>query len=160
MGKSAKRIGEILVEKGFITQAQLQDGLSEQKMTGVFLGEILVKMGWLTTRHLLEALSEQFGIPLANLKDERIDIELAQKFSSSLIIDHRCFPLYKDEHSITVAIVNPLNAAAMSKIEEESQPLKVNFVLAPEEDLKEFIQKYRQQISQNILRMLKKDKKE
>lgn len=159
MQKSSKRIGQILIEKGFITEAQLQDCLSEQKMSNVFLGEIMIKKGLLTEARLLEALSEQFGIPLISLKGQSIDMTLAPKFSSSLIVDHKCFPLYQDEGSITVAIVNPLNALALNKVEEEAEPLRVNFVLVAEEELSGLLQKYRQQISQNILKMLRKDKK-
>lgn len=159
MQKGKKRIGEILIEKGLITEAQLHDALSEQRVTDGFLGTILLGKGWINERQLLEALSEQFDIPLVDLKTQYIDMELARKFSSSLILDHKCFPLRQDEDSITVAIVNPLNAVAMSKIEEEAKPRKVNFVLVAEGDIKETIQNYRQYISQSIQRLLKKDRK-
>lgn len=158
MQKPSKRIGEILVARGFITEAQLRDGLLEQKINNVFLGEILIKKGWLSERHLLEALSEQFGIPLVNLKELSVDGGLAHTFASSLVVDQKCFPLSKDGNSITIAIVNPLNAAAMSEAEEAARPLEAHFVLVSEEDFKELLQKYRQQISLNIMRMLKKGK--
>lgn len=158
MLKPAKRIGEILVARGFITEGQLADGLLEQKINNVFLGEILIKRGWLTERRLLEALSEQFGIPLVNIKDQRVDGELAHAFASSLVVDKKCFPLSKGDSSITIAIVNPLNAQAMSEAEEAARPLEVNFVLVSEEDFQGLLNKYRMQISRNILKMLKKDK--
>jgi type IV pilus assembly protein PilB len=158
MRKPTRRIGEILLEKGFINEAQLSDALLEQKLNNIFLGEILTKKGALSKEHLLEALSEQFDIPIVNLKQQNIDLELAGKFSSSLIVEHKCFPLFKQQDSITVAIVNPLNAAALNKIEEEVQALKVNLVLVSEEDLEELLKKYRQRISQNIQRLLRKGK--
>lgn len=159
MQKAAKRIGEILVEKGMITQAQLHDALSEQRLSNGFLGGILVHKGWITNRQLLEGLAEQFGVPLVDLKREYIDMELARKFSSSLILDHKCFPLRQDEQSITVAIVNPLDAVAITKIEEEARHRKLNLVLVDEEDLRGVIQDYRQYVSESIRRLLKKDKK-
>lgn len=158
MRKPTRRIGEILLEKGFITEAQLADALLEQKFGNIFLGEILTRKGVLNKEHLLEALSEQFDIPRINLKQQAIDFELAAKFSSSLVVEHKCFPLFKQQDSITVAIVNPLNAVAISKIEEETQGSKVNLVLVSEEDLEELLKKYRQQISQNIQRLLRKGK--
>ncbi|OGX26411.1 MAG: hypothetical protein A3J51_00235 [Omnitrophica WOR_2 bacterium RIFCSPHIGHO2_02_FULL_45_21] len=158
MRKPNRRIGEILLEKGFITEAQLADALSEQKLNSIFLGEILTKKGALSKEHFLEALSEQFDIPMVNLKEQDIDPELAGKFSSALVVDHKCFPLFKQQDSITVAIVNPLNAVALNKIEEEAQGLKVNLVLVSEEDLEELLKKYRQRISQNIQRLLRKGK--
>ncbi len=86
-------------------------------------------------------------------------MELAGGFLSSLILDHKCFPLSQDDDSVTVAIVNPLNAVAISQIEEEARPRKVKLVLVAEEDLKIVLQDYRRYISQGIQRLLKKGQK-
>lgn len=158
MQKSPKRIGEILIEKGLITEAQLHDALQEQRISDGFLGSIMVKMGWINKRDLAEALAEQFDIPLIDLKSKYIDMELARRFSSSLILDHKCLPIHQDEESVTVAIINPLNAVAISKIEEEAKPRRVNLVLVTEDDINEAIQNYRQYVSESIRRLLKKDK--
>jgi type IV pilus assembly protein PilB len=160
MRKPVKRIGEILVEKGFITEAQLHDVLMEQGAKKTFLGELLIGRGWVSKRHFLEALSEQFDIPMVTLKEQAVDMELSQKFSSSLILDHKCFPLSKNEDTVTVAITNPLNAVAISKIEEESEPCRVNLVLVDDDDLKELLAKYRQYVSQNIQRLLRNKKRD
>jgi len=159
MQKSSKRIGEILIEKGLITEAQLHDALQEQKISNGFLGSIMVRRGWIDKKNLSEALAEQFDIPLIDLKSEYIDMELARRFSSSLILDHKCLPIRQEEDSVTVAIINPLNAVAISKIEDEAKPRRVNLVLATEEDIDEAIRSYRQYVSESIRRLLKKDKK-
>jgi hypothetical protein len=156
MGKSTKRIGEILIDKKIITEAQLHDALSDQRLSDKFLGVILKDKGLVTDQEIAEALSDQFGIPLVDLKSEHIDLELARKFSSSVIIDHKCFPLKEDESSVTVAVVNPLNAVAISKFEEEAYPRKVNLVVANESDLNQLIKNYRQYISESIQRLLKR----
>ena len=158
MKKGLMRLGEILVKKGMITEAQLHDALLSQKLTSGFLGTILVSKGVIGQRQLVEALSEQFDLPLIDLKTQQVDMELSRKFSSSLIVDHKCFPLRADDMSVTVAITNPLNAVALSKVEEEAGSKRINWVLAGEDDMKELIQKYRQNISLNIQRMLKKGK--
>ena len=156
MAKSGKRIGEILIEKGFITEAQLHDALLEQKVSDKFLGMILIDRGLITDHDLLEALSEQFNMPLVDIKEQHIDMELARKFSTSLILDHKFFPIREDDYSVTVAIINPLNAVAISKIQEEANPKNVNLVLTDEKDLEKVIQNYRQYISQSIQRLLKR----
>jgi len=156
MAKAPKRLGEILIEKKLITEAQLHDALLEQKIGNRFLGKILIDKGLITNRDLMEALSEQFGIPLIDIKSQHINMELARKFSTSLILDHKCFPLKEDEYTVTVAIINPLNAVAISKIEEEAYPRKVNLVLVLEEDIEKVIQNFRQYISQSIQRLLRK----
>ena len=157
MQLSSKRLGEILTEKGLITEAQLQDALKEQRINNRFLGDILIGKGWVSNESLLEALAEQFDIPLVDLKTEYIDMGLARRFSSELILSHKCFPLRQDEESITVAIINPLDAAVISKIEQDARPRRVNFVLAVEEDIKEVIKGYHQFVSQEIRRSLERD---
>jgi hypothetical protein len=156
MEKSIKKIGEILIEKRIITEAQLHDALSDQRLSDKFLGVILKDKGLVTDQEIAEALSDQFGIPLVDLKSEHIDLELARKYSTSVVIDHKCFPLRQDDYSVTVAVVNPLNAVAISKFEEEASPLKVNLVVASEADLNQLIKNYRQYISESIQRLLKR----
>ncbi|HEY7397664.1 MAG TPA: hypothetical protein VH538_05145, partial [Gaiellaceae bacterium] len=52
-------IGEIFVERGFITSGQLEDALEEQKLSGRKLGEILVSQGRLSRLRLWDALEDQ-----------------------------------------------------------------------------------------------------
>lgn len=156
MEKSPARIGEILVGMGFITEAQLHDALTEQKLGDKFLGMILVERGVINSRSLAEALARQFGLPLIDLKAQHIDFELARKFSSSLVLDHRCFPVKEDELTYTVAIVNPLDGVALSKLDEEAHPKSVVLGIVPEDELKDVLAGYRQYISQSIQRLLKR----
>ena len=154
--QTSKRIGEILLEKGYITEAQLHDALLEQKLGDKFLGQILQDKGAIDANKLVEALSIQFGIPIVDIKLQHIDFELARKFTTSIVLDHKCFPLKEDDLSFTVAIVNPLDGAALAKLDEEANPKRVDLVLVPEEDLRAVLANYRQFISQNIQRLLKR----
>jgi type IV pilus assembly protein PilB len=158
MSAEHKRIGEILIEKGLITEAQLHDALMEQKLNSKFLGQILVSKNLISNDDLIETLAFQFGIPLVDIKRQYINMELARKFSSSLILDHKCFPLKDDELSVTVAIINPLDALAISKIEEACMPRAAKFVLVKEDDLKDVLVSFRQYINKSIQNMLRKDK--
>ncbi|MFH1578386.1 MAG: hypothetical protein ABIC18_04885 [Candidatus Omnitrophota bacterium] len=159
MKKNPKRIGEILIEKGIITEAQLHDALQEQKLGNGFLGSILIKKGLIDGINLAQALAEQFDMPFVNLKEEYIDMELGRRFSSSLILDHKCLPINQDEGTVTVAIINPLNAVAITKIEEEVRPRRLRLVIVCESDIKEAIENYRKYVSDSIRRLLKRDKK-
>jgi hypothetical protein len=156
MEKSPRRIGEILIMEGRITEAQLMDALKDQKVSGKFLGGILLDRGLITERELILALAEQFNLPFVELKNENIDMELARKFSASLIIDHKCFPFKEDESSVSVAIANPLNAVALAKLEEEASPRTIRLVLACESELTKMAQEYRRYISERIQRLLKR----
>jgi hypothetical protein len=156
MKKSSKRIGEILIGRGRITEAQVLDALSEQKLNGKFLGSILVEKGLLSESEVTEALGEQFDLPLVDISTENVDMELVRKFSSALVIDHKCVPLKEDETSVTVAISNPLDAVALAKLEEEANPRILNLVLASEHDIERVVGEYRKYISDSIQRLLKR----
>jgi hypothetical protein len=157
MLKSSKRIGEILIGKGRITESQVLDALKDQKLSGKFLGKILVDKGLISEKEVTAALAEQFGLPMVDISKEKVDMELVRKFSSALVIDHKCVPLYEDASSVTVAISNPLDAVALAKLEEEANPRIVKLVLASEVETDKVILEYHQYISQSIQRLLKRE---
>jgi type IV pilus assembly protein PilB len=156
MKKSSKRIGEILIGRGRITEAQVLDALKDQKLSGKFLGSILVEKGLLSEVEVTEALAEQFDLPLVGISLDKVDMELVRKFSSALVIDHKCVPLSEDESSVTVAISNPLDAVALAKLEEEANPRVLKLVLACEKDVDPVVEQYRKYISESIQQLLKR----
>ena len=156
MKKSTKRIGEILVGSGRITEAQVLDALKDQKVSGKFMGSILVDKGLISDSELTQALGEQFELPMVDIAKEKLDMDLARKFSSALIIDHKCFPLSEDDSTVTVAIINPLDAVALAKLEEEASPRTLKLVIASEKDIDNVVQEYRKYISEGIQRLLKR----
>lgn len=155
MNKAQKRLGEILICKGLLSQPQLEAALERQKRTKEFLGEILLKERMIEEKSLLEALSEQCGIPVVSLKNRYIDWKLVKQFSSELILGHKCFPVGKDDWSVTVAITNPLDVWSIKKAEEETRGLKLKLVLVSEEDIKEVIERYREFIRAGIPNIFK-----
>lgn len=150
MGSKQKRLGEILIEKCLLTQEQLTDALDEQKRTGEFLGEILLKRTSIRESDLLKSLSEQFNITFIDLRNKDINRELVKEFSSSLILDHKCFPLEKSGRTLTMAIINPLDVEALKKAEDESKGVDLKIVLVSKEDMQEFIKKYQQYMKEDI----------
>ncbi|MFA5147373.1 MAG: hypothetical protein WC515_08355 [Candidatus Omnitrophota bacterium] len=144
MKRSEKKLGEILIEKGVIRGAELEDALKEQKLTKEFLGAIVVRKGYVSEASFLKALSEQFGIPLLSMKDAYINWDLAKEFRPSVILENKCFPVRKDDWSLTIAIINPLDAWALKNAEMETRGLKPKFVLVSPPDMEDVIQRYKQ----------------
>lgn len=136
-------LGEILIRKNFITCQQLDNALKEQRLTGKFLGAILFERNYINEPQLLEALSEQFSMPFASIRDKYIDWSLVAKFSSSLIVDHRCFPIEADEDYITFAINNPLDVWLLQEAERQSSPRKTKTVLVSQSEMEECLLRYR-----------------
>lgn len=150
MNRKQGLLGEILVNKHLISEENLKAALEEQKRTKEFLGKILVKNGYVKEIDLLKALSEQFHIPLFSLKDGYVDLLLLKQFSQSLILDHRCIPIQKDDWTVTIGINNPLDVWALKKCEEEAMGLRLKLVLVSREDIDEAIRRYREYIKGSI----------
>jgi len=141
--RQPQKIGELLVEKGLITPQQLEDALEDQKRTKEFLGSVLIRRKVIEEEDLITVLSEQYKIPYVSITYDYIDWNFVSKFSSQLILEHKCMPLKVDEFTVTLAITNPLNMWGIKKAEEETRGFKLKFVLVSGKDMEEAIQRYR-----------------
>ena len=144
-GQPAKRIGELLVERGLVSQRQLEDALARQRATGEFLGAILLKQQVIQPKALLEAIAEQFGISYESIDPVRMDWSATKLFPPSQLSDGNWFPIRADAVSVTVAIANPLDAAALSAAQRAAGAHMVKPVLVLEHELRAVIKAYREQ---------------
>jgi type IV pilus assembly protein PilB len=111
-----KRLGDILVEAGFITDQELQDALKKQNETDNRLGEVLKNMGFIDEEDVVEALEFQLGIPQVDLRERIISPELAEEVSHSLAEKHKAIPIEKDGNTLTLAMADPLDVMAIDDI--------------------------------------------
>ena len=148
--RGGKRLGELLMERGLITQAQLEQVLAQQRSTKEFLGAMLVRLGFIQPEILLEVLSDQFHMPHEPLTVGRVNWAVAKQFPSSVFSNGKCFPIRADADSVTVAIANPLDAWALSTVEQAAGFRKVKPVLVLERELQEVLRVYRQQSLKTI----------
>src|ERR687891_1113724 len=70
-----RRLGDLLVAEGLITDAQLRQALAEQKGKTDKLGSVLVRVGALTEEQLIGFLSRQYGIPSITLVNLDVDAD-------------------------------------------------------------------------------------
>lgn len=144
MRRSEKKIGDILISKGLLTAEQLERALDEQRRTKEFLGAILVKRRFILEKDLLKAFSEQFAIPVEDIGNAYIDWGIARRFDPTLIMECKCFPVKKDDSTVTVAMTNPLDVIAMKKAEESIRGFMPRFVLVSKEDMAGAVERYKQ----------------
>ena len=111
-----RRIGEILVELGIVTDDQISAALEQQRATGSRLGDVLLQEGYVKPRDLVRALAVQFGLPFVDLDDHTIDNEVAQLIPQSLARRHRAIPVWRQEQRIVVAMANPVDVLALDDI--------------------------------------------
>jgi len=70
-GVSRGRLGNLLIERNLVSEAQLEQGLAQQRETGGKIGEILVALGFLDDRDLVDTLSEFLGAGVEPATRER-----------------------------------------------------------------------------------------
>ena len=93
MGKRLK-LGEMLVAKGLISEAQLANALGEQRRWGKRLGMTLVLMGFLEEEVLIRTLAAQLKLPVARIRGKRVNAEVVELVPVELAEKHRCLPLF------------------------------------------------------------------
>lgn len=110
------RLGEILIERGLITEEQLQEALEQQKQSRELIGQVLIKLGYVHERDVLEALGEQLGLPVVTLTEHSVDPVALGQVPSEFAMRHQLIPLRSDDHTITVAMANPLDVQPLDDL--------------------------------------------
>ncbi len=141
MVKKRKRLGNILVEAGFISQEELEEALSLQNKEEKRLGQILKDMDIVTEQDVVEALEFQLGIPQVDLKKFIIDSEIVNLISQDLAEKHVAIPIRKEDKSLTVAMADPMDIMAIDDIRINTG-YEVNPVIATEEEIEYAIEQY------------------
>jgi len=145
MRKSKLKLGEILIKEGLVNQAQLDEALRFQKLSGRTIGDILVDRGFAKEDDLANALAKQLDIPFVSIKDgslnpskeDALEKLIPQAFARSQIV----LPLSKHLKSLTVALANPLDLLAIDNLKKITG-CDINPVIATKSDLREVISKF------------------
>ncbi|MGC8834559.1 MAG: type II secretion system ATPase GspE [Armatimonadota bacterium] len=110
------RLGEILIARGQITPEQLEEALELQKQSGELIGQILIKLGYVTEHEVLHALGEQLGLPVVTITDQSVDPVALGQVPSEFAMRHQLIPLRSEDHTITVAMANPLDVQPLDDL--------------------------------------------
>ena len=141
-----RKLGTILIEKGIITNQQLEEALVKQRSAiGVPLGRILLKMGFVNEETILNCVSEQFGLEAVRL-DENVDFEsLGKPYLEKINLDiarkYFIMPVCRKGAVVTIAMANPGDLFALEDIRFISG-LQVKPVVASESDIKNAWRKF------------------
>jgi type IV pilus assembly protein PilB len=133
-----KRLGDILVETGKLTEEQLHDALRYKEEHNTYLGKAIVTLGFLTEKELAELLSVQLGIPYLNLLTYDIQDDVLRIVDEKFALRHKIMPLFFIENTITVATADPLNVQMVDELSQKTG-MDVNLVLATESDIEQAI---------------------
>ncbi|WP_243305230.1 hypothetical protein [Geothrix oryzisoli] len=113
MQQPIKRLGELLVESGLITPAQLQSAITHQKIARGRLGSNLVALGYITEEVLMDFLSHQAGVPQMDVRNLEVPPEVLKLVPYRLADQFTVLPIsIKEPKSLVLAMSDPsdLNA--------------------------------------------------
>jgi type IV pilus assembly protein PilB len=127
-----KRIGDILIEMGFIDNNQLKMALMETKRTGVMLGDALLRLDWISEEQLQMAIAVQSGAKILDTETANIDLGLIAKIPKEFVISHGIFPFAIEEGIIKAATSNPFDVIARDQLSRMTGN-QVETYIAPKE---------------------------
>jgi type IV pilus assembly protein PilB len=136
-----RRLGDLLVAEGLITDVQLKQALAEQKGKTDKLGSVLVKLGFITEEQLIGFLSRQYGIPSITLDKIEIDADTLKLVPTAIALKYEVLPVKRIGGTLTLAMADPTNVFALDDIAFMTN-LQILPVVAPQAALRKGIEKY------------------
>ncbi|MBI5578287.1 MAG: Flp pilus assembly complex ATPase component TadA [Deltaproteobacteria bacterium] len=112
-----KKLGEILVEGGLLTQKQLDQALPFQKKSTLKLGQFLVREGIVSETQIVELLSNQLKLEKYRPDKHILDMELSHLVPAEIAHRYGVAPLQKSGTLLTVAMMDPLDINALDAVE-------------------------------------------
>ena len=154
------RLGDLLVQKGIITEEQLSEALKQQKEKKLMLGEMIVSMGFASQSQINDVLCEHLNIDFVDMREEEPDPHVLSLLDESIMRKYTLVPLRHDNNNagaLQVAMADPMNILAMDDINIITG-MQVVPILANAQDINAFLDKaFGQQQAQNIVELYKRE---
>ena len=132
-------VGQILVETNMITPAQLEEALAVQKQEpGRRIGDILISKGHITEVQLYKALEYRFKVPFVELSPASIPQELAKVVSEELARKYMLVPVSHEGGELTIAMADPMNLYALDDVAFQTK-LQLKTVMATRSNIERAI---------------------
>ncbi|NLG16151.1 MAG: Flp pilus assembly complex ATPase component TadA [Fibrobacter sp.] len=135
-----KRIGEVLLEQGLLTEEQLQQGLEEQRKSGMQLGKCFVKLGFISENKLVDVLSAQLDIQHVVLENFNFSRQLIRIIPEEMARRYKAIPLFEQDGIVTVAMADPTNLRTIDHLKFKTGK-EIEPVIATEKSIVEAIEK-------------------
>jgi len=133
-------LGELLQQRKVITAAQLKQAKAARK-SSERIENCLVRLGFIHERDVLAIYSEQLSIPLVDLNEVPIDVELLKQTPSKVVHRDRVIPIDRHDGTIRVATSNPFNLYAFDEL-RMLMGAKIETVLATSEEISRIIKQH------------------
>jgi len=117
---SAQRLENVLKEMGILSAEQLNQALELQKKEGGTFAQSIIKLGVLGEDDLVSTMVTQFGFPYLQLVNYEIESELVKIIPKSIAEKYSLIAIDKIGNILTIAMADPLNAAALDDVRKET----------------------------------------
>ncbi len=128
------RLGDLLLQKGLLDEAHIEQAIQLQKKQGKRLGQIVVDQGWVSEHDFLSTLSEQLQLPYITLRNGLFDPETFNLMDRDTTRRLNIVPLFMVNGMLSIATADPQSIASLSEIEDRLN-CRVRPVLARREDI-------------------------
>ncbi len=129
-----RKLGEILVDLGYIDPARLEEALQEQQRNGGLLGEVLIRLGYINADQLAEAQAEQYDVDYEKISIENVDPEAIARVPANMAKTLKALPLRTEDNRLIVAMMNPLDVDAVDVLHRHTG-MYIKVVYTNPEDL-------------------------
>ena len=136
-----KQLGDILLDGGLVTPAQLQAAFDEHQRAGRALGRVLVDQGVLTESQLVAALAQQIGMRFVELGDFPVDHSAVALISGALARRYVVLPFGFEDGRLLLAMADPANFLAIEDVRAVTQ-IKIKPCIATRNDVLAAIDRY------------------
>ncbi len=136
-----RKIGQILIDLGFLDEDQLEMLLSEQERNPQLLGKVGVEMGLLEEEQVAQALAEQLNMQVVELGQTKLRAELIELVPETMAQLYRVIPVQFKKEVLTVATCDPQNIS----IPDEMRTFlgyEIRVVIATEKEIQKALDKY------------------
>jgi len=129
-----KKIGEILIERGYVNSQQLEEALAAQKVTGEKIGEVFMRKGWIT-QQVLDTILVAPGVRVFDMNSFVVDPEAIELLPVDIASIHKVAPIMKKGMTLVVGMADPTNAFIVSELTRVTG-LRIEAILADEVDIR------------------------
>ena len=136
--KHPQKLGEILIHYKIITPEQLEEGLKIKKTKEKRIGEILIDLGRVTQDEINWVLGKQLNLPYVQVNIGNIDIQLSKNISEDTLRKFKAIPIMELNDELVIAMADPTDEEAIKVIKEITKR-KLKYVLASFKNIDETI---------------------
>jgi type IV pilus assembly protein PilB len=141
VSSGTRKLGQVLVDLGFIDEAQMEALLEESRTTDVALEVIVVRSGLVSEDQLLQATAEQMGLRLVNLDEVKATPAAVSMVQQQMAELYKMLPLSYENDVLTVVMADPNNLQALDDIRNFLGIQSVIACLAPPKKIEDAIGK-------------------